>query len=33
QPGTPVYGSQGDVDAIVKALSEASRERTAEWRA
>ncbi|MEU5286997.1 NAD(P)-binding domain-containing protein [Streptomyces sp. CA-278952] len=33
QPGTPVYGSQGDVDAIVKALSEASQERTAEWRA
>ncbi|MEU6957109.1 NAD(P)-binding domain-containing protein [Streptomyces sp. NPDC045714] len=33
QPGTPVYGSQGDVDAIVKALAEASRERTAEWRA
>lgn len=33
QPGTPVYGSQGDVDAIVKALAEASPERTAEWRA
>ncbi|MEU2578837.1 NADPH-dependent F420 reductase [Streptomyces anulatus] len=33
QPGTPVYGSQGDVDAIGKALSQASRERTSEWRA
>ncbi|WP_278191867.1 NAD(P)-binding domain-containing protein [Streptomyces sp. TRM75563] len=33
QPGTPVYGNQGDVDAIVKAISEASPERTAEWRA
>ncbi|OKI45931.1 NADP oxidoreductase [Streptomyces sp. TSRI0281] len=33
QPGTPVYGSQGDVDTIVKALAEASPERTAEWRA
>ncbi|MDQ0988626.1 putative dinucleotide-binding enzyme [Streptomyces sp. V2I9] len=33
QPGTPVYGSRGDVDAIVKELAEASPERTAEWRA
>ncbi len=33
QPGTPVYGSRGDVDDIAKALSEASPERTAEWRA
>ncbi|GAA3020329.1 hypothetical protein Sfulv_58060 [Streptomyces fulvorobeus] len=33
QPGTPVYGNQGDVDAVVKALAEASGERTAEWRA
>lgn len=28
-----VYGNQGEADAIVKALSEASPERTAEWRA
>ncbi|MGW8887516.1 NADPH-dependent F420 reductase [Streptomyces sp. NPDC055749] len=33
QPGTPVYGNQGDVEAIVKALAEASPERTAEFRA
>ncbi|MET8730461.1 NAD(P)-binding domain-containing protein [Streptomyces parvus] len=33
QPGTPVYGNRGDVDAIVKALSEASPERTAEFSA
>ncbi|MGP3636114.1 NADPH-dependent F420 reductase [Streptomyces sp. 24-1644] len=33
QPGTPVYGNQGDVATIVKALAEASPERTAEWRA
>ncbi|MFD5204504.1 NADPH-dependent F420 reductase [Streptomyces sp. NPDC058375] len=33
QPGTPVYGSRGDVDDIAKALAEASPERTAEWRA
>lgn len=33
QPGTPVYGLAADVDAVTKALSEASPERTAEWRA
>ncbi|MFD0294023.1 NADPH-dependent F420 reductase [Streptomyces sp. NPDC127061] len=33
QPGTPVYGHQGDVEAVRKALAEASPERTAEWRA
>ncbi|MFE8910390.1 NADPH-dependent F420 reductase [Streptomyces globisporus] len=33
QPGTPVYGNRGDADAIAKALSEASPERTAEFRA
>ncbi|MGC5342033.1 NADPH-dependent F420 reductase [Streptomyces sp. DT171] len=33
QPGTPVYGNQGDADAIVKALASASPERTAQWRA
>ncbi|MFI8004987.1 NADPH-dependent F420 reductase [Streptomyces sp. NPDC086010] len=33
QPGTPVYGNRGDVEAITKALAEASPERTAEWRA
>ncbi|MFE6667323.1 NADPH-dependent F420 reductase [Streptomyces sp. NPDC057697] len=33
QPGTPVYGLRGDADAVAKALTEASPERTAEWRA
>lgn len=33
QPGTPVYGNQGDVATIQKALAAASPERTAEWRA
>ncbi|MFF8986667.1 NADPH-dependent F420 reductase [Streptomyces globisporus] len=33
QPGTPVYGNRGDADAIAKALSEASPERSAEFRA
>ncbi|MGW6097786.1 NADPH-dependent F420 reductase [Streptomyces sp. NPDC055157] len=33
QPGTPVYGNQGDAETIAKALAEASPERTAEWRA
>lgn len=33
QPGTPVYGNQGDAAAIEKALDSASPERTAEWRA
>ncbi len=33
QPGTPVYGNQGDAAAVEKALAAASPERTAEWRA
>ncbi|MDJ1640366.1 NADPH-dependent F420 reductase [Streptomyces pakalii] len=33
QPGTPVYGNRGGVDAITKGLAEASPERTAEFRA
>ncbi|MCX4966736.1 NAD(P)-binding domain-containing protein [Streptomyces sp. NBC_00654] len=33
QPGTPVYGSRGDADVIVKELAEASPERTSQWRA
>lgn len=33
QPGTPVYGNQGDAETIAKALAEASPERTAQWRA
>ncbi|MFF9322640.1 NADPH-dependent F420 reductase [Streptomyces sp. NPDC014735] len=33
QPGSPVYGHRGDVEAVTKALAEASPERTAEWRA
>jgi 8-hydroxy-5-deazaflavin:NADPH oxidoreductase len=32
QPGTPVYGLRGDVDAVRKALAEASEERPAEYR-
>jgi predicted dinucleotide-binding enzyme len=33
QPGTPVYGLQEGVDAVTKALSEAPRERSADFRA
>lgn len=33
QPGTPVYGKDFDVEHTVKALAEASPERTAEWTA
>ncbi|MFF9686943.1 NADPH-dependent F420 reductase [Streptomyces sp. NPDC014623] len=33
QPGTPVYGNRGDAETIVKALADASPERTPEWRA
>ena len=33
QPGTPVYGSRGDTDAVTEALAAASPERTAEYRA
>ncbi|RPK54321.1 6-phosphogluconate dehydrogenase-like protein [Streptomyces sp. ADI96-02] len=33
QPGTPVYGSRDDADAVTRALAQASPERTAEWRA
>ncbi|MGW1008145.1 NADPH-dependent F420 reductase [Streptomyces sp. NPDC002520] len=32
QPGTPVYGLQGGVDAVQKALAEASPERSADFR-
>jgi predicted dinucleotide-binding enzyme len=32
QPGTPVYGLRGDVDAVTKALSDASPERTPDFR-
>jgi predicted dinucleotide-binding enzyme len=32
QPGTPVYGLRGDVQEVTKALSEASPERTADFR-
>ncbi|GAA3069746.1 hypothetical protein GCM10020254_11900 [Streptomyces goshikiensis] len=32
QPGTPVYGLRAGADAVVKALAEASPERTAEFR-
>jgi predicted dinucleotide-binding enzyme len=32
QPGTPVYGLRGDAAAVTKALSEASPERTADFR-
>jgi predicted dinucleotide-binding enzyme len=33
QPGTPVYGLDGDAAATRRALAEASIERTPEWRA
>ncbi|MEV2196420.1 NAD(P)-binding domain-containing protein [Streptomyces phaeochromogenes] len=33
QPGTPVYGLQEGVDAVTKALAEAPRERSADFRA
>ena len=33
QPGTPVYAMDHDIAGVRKALSEASRERTPEWRA
>jgi len=33
QPGSPVYGKDFDVENTLKALSEASPERTAEWSA
>ncbi|MFE5878147.1 NADPH-dependent F420 reductase [Rhodococcus sp. NPDC056506] len=33
QPGTPVYGKDFDREATLKALAEASPERTDEWRA
>ncbi len=32
QPGTPVYGLQAGVDAVTKALAEASAERPADFR-
>ncbi|MGA5526476.1 NADPH-dependent F420 reductase [Streptomyces pseudogriseolus] len=32
QPGTPVYGLRGDVDAVTRALAEASPERQEEFR-
>ena len=33
QPGTPVYGTDFDAEGVKKALSQASQERTPEWRA
>lgn len=33
QPGTPVYGKDFDVENTLKALAEATPERTAEWSA
>lgn len=33
QPGTPVYGLQAGTDEVIRALAEASPERTADWRA
>lgn len=33
QPGTPVYGTDFDAEGVKKALSQASKERTPEWRA
>ena len=33
QPGTPVYGADLDAEGVRRALSQASSERTAQWRA
>ena len=33
QPGTPVYAKDFDADGVRRALSEAKRDRTPEWRA
>jgi 8-hydroxy-5-deazaflavin:NADPH oxidoreductase len=33
QPGTPVYATDHDANGVKQALSEASKERTPEWRA
>ena len=33
QPGTPVYGTDLDAEGVRRALSQATQERTAEWRA
>ena len=33
QPGTPVYTKDYDAEGVLRALAEASPERTAEWRA
>lgn len=33
QPGTPVYGTDHDAEGVRRALADASRERTPEWRA
>jgi len=33
QPGTPVYGTDFDAEGVRRALAEAARERTPEWRA
>lgn len=33
QPGSPVYGTDFDAEGVKQALSEASEERTPEWRA
>ena len=33
QPGTPVYGTDFDAEGVKKALAQASKERTPEWRA
>jgi hypothetical protein len=33
QPGTPVYTKDFDAEGVQRALSEATKERTPEWRA
>jgi len=33
QPGTPVYGSDFDAEGLSRGLSQASKDRTPEWRA
>ena len=32
QPGTPVYTNDFDVEGVRRALSEANKDRTSEWR-
>jgi 8-hydroxy-5-deazaflavin:NADPH oxidoreductase len=33
QPGTPIYGAEADIEGVKRLLSEASAERSAQWKA